>query len=422
MRDNKDSQAPQESLESSLRRRYVLSPKDFLISPFFAAKPQTSARQVTVGSRRYLIGGFHPMDDTLHPPALDVRHARAIFSLLSFRDDPLDKTQLIRFSFNQFCRQYANSNGGRYSREIKKILRDLMNSFIRITDTKTGIAHEYRLIERIDIEKRPIRRRDARLAKSPQLEMWFNSCTLSPEFAGLLGDIDELQHLRFDVLNAMSSPLAQAIYLYIPSRAYYHDAAKPFEITLTNLLQQVSFPVPQINWIRKKLFTQNRNSIFKQLDGVETLTGRFRVKLAPTADREDWKLLAWEERDEKTDRIRKASKLLDAWLRSGRSQEAFERKLAVILPLTAYENDLLEKANVVIKKNRPFFERAKALVHPMRFVELASAAKCDEQEGRKATRNPTARLIFRLMEEIATPPTIRLDSQVGGHKKVWTTK
>jgi hypothetical protein len=411
-----------QTLESQSRRRFVLAPKDFLISPFFAAKPQTGARQVTVGSRHYLIGGFHPMDDTLHPPALDVRHARAIFALLSFRADPLDKTQLIRFSFNQFCQQYASSNGGRYSRAIKLILRDLMNSFIRITDTKSQIAHEYRLIERIDIEKRPIRRKDARLAKSPQLEMWFNSCTLSPEFAGLLGDIDELQHLRFDVLNSMSSPLAQAIYLYIPSRAYYHDAAKPFEITLTNLLEQVSFPVPEINWIRKKLFTQNRNSILKQLDGAETLTGRFRVKLAPTAKGDDWKLLAWEERNGKMSAVREDSKIFAAWLRSGRTPDEFDRALTIIKPITFYELDLLEMANVVIEKNRPFFERAKALIGHQQFVSLLAEAKGDEKEGRKATKNPTARLIYRLMEEIATPPAAPLDSQVGGCSNVWTTK
>ena len=145
----------------------VLAPKDYFLGPVFAATPQTGAREVTVADRLYLIGGFHPMDSDIHPPALDVRHARAIFSLLSFRD-PYEETRLIRFSFNELCRRYAQSNGGRYARAIKKIVRDLMDSYIRVTDVKTGIAHEYRLIERIDIEKRPIRRKDSRLAKSHQ--------------------------------------------------------------------------------------------------------------------------------------------------------------------------------------------------------------------------------------------------------------
>ena len=197
----------------------------------------------------------------LKPPALDVRHARAIFALLSFRNPfAEDGTRLIRFSFNELCRRYANSNGGRYSRAIAEIVHDLMDSYIRITDLKTGVAHSYRLIERVDIEDRPIRRKDAHLAKSPhQLEMWFNGCTLSAEFAGLLNRISELQHLKLDVFTSIRSPLAQAIYLYIPSRACHHAEGNPFEISLTKLLEQVSFPIPQHKSVRKKTSVSMRN-------------------------------------------------------------------------------------------------------------------------------------------------------------------
>ena len=41
-----------------------------------------------------------------------------------------------------------------------------MDSYIRVTDIKTKISHQYRLIERIDIEGRPPRRKDLRLATS----------------------------------------------------------------------------------------------------------------------------------------------------------------------------------------------------------------------------------------------------------------
>ena len=127
------------------------------------------------------------MGGDIHPPALDVRHARAIFSLLSFRSEYVD-TCLVRFSFNQLCMRYAQSNGGRYARAIKKIVRELLDSYIRITDTKTNVVHVYRLTERIDFEERPPRRRDSKLALSGQQEIWSNSCELSPEFAGLLSN------------------------------------------------------------------------------------------------------------------------------------------------------------------------------------------------------------------------------------------
>lgn len=383
--------------------RLIAAPRDYFLGPVFAAAPQTGPRQVTVADRHYLIGGFHPMDDSIHPPALDVRHARAIFSLLSFRD-PYDDTRLIRFSFNEFCRCYARTNGGRYARSIKKIVRDLMDSYIRVTDVKTGIAHEYRIIERIDIEKRPIRRKDSTLAKSAQLEMWFHSCTLSPEFVGLLSRIAELQHLKLDVFNSIRSPLAQAIYLYIPSRAHHHSADDPFEITLTNLLQQVSATIPSQKSRRRELFTKNNNPVLQQLDGLETLSGRFRVKLAETADATDWKLQAWVEGTPHKPKLSPASsKLVAAYLASGRPRELLEQALANIKPLSGYEEDLLTSANVEIGKNRRFFEMAKAILRESRFHGLLGEAKNDEIEGKAATKNPTARLIHRTMEAISTP-------------------
>lgn len=403
MQDKGGSLAAKQLAYENRRANLVLAPKDYFLGPVFAAAPQSGPREVTIADRHYLIGGFHPMDDSIRPPALDVRHARAIFSLLSFRD-PYDDTRLIRFSFNEFCRCYARTNGGRYSRAIKKIVRDLMDSYIRVTDVKSGIAHEYRLIERIDIEKRPIRRRDSGLARSPQLEMWFHSCTLSPEFCGLLSRIAELQHLKLDVFNAIRSPLAQAIYLYIPSRAYHHTEADPFEITLTNLLNQVSATVPKHKSRRKELFTKNNNPVIGQLDGLETLNGRFRAKLAETTDGTDWKLQTWVEKiARKKSADSKSTKLVAAYLKSGRPRELLEQALSNIPTLSEYELDLLAAARVELGKNRRFFEMAKAILREPRFVSLLAEAKGDELEGRAAKKNPTARLIHRIMEAIAAP-------------------
>jgi hypothetical protein len=393
----------------------VLAPADYFLGPVFAATPQTTAREVTIRvnvegkvvGRRYQIGGFHPMDNDIHPPALDVRHARAIFSLLSFRD-PFEETRLIRFSFNELCLKYAETNGGRYARAIKKIVRDLMDSYIRVTDLKTNIDHEYRLIERIDIEKRPPRRRDSRIATSKQKEMWFNGCTLSPEFYGLLNRIAELQHLKLNVFTAIRSPLAQAIYLYIPSRACHHTEVKPFEITLTKLLEQISFPVPRHKCRRHKLFAQHADenrSIIQQLDGLETLKAIFRVRLAETADGSDWKLQFWVEKNPEQPKIHRGnSKLVAAYLKSGRPRELLEQALSNIQPLSSYETDLLETAEVEIGKNRRFFEMAKAILRETRFVSLLAEAKGDAQEGRQPIKTPTARLIYRIMEAVGTPP------------------
>jgi len=296
---------------------------------------------------------------------------------------------------------YAHSNGGRYSRAIRILFDNLVTAFIRITEIATGIAKTFRLIERVAIEERPIRRKDAKLAKSGQMEMWFNSCTLSKEFAGMLGQVEELQHLRFDVFNSIRAPLAQAIYLYIPSRAHYCTERKPFEIGLKTLLQQVSATVPEHKSRRKELFTKNKNSILKQLDGLETLNGVFRVKIAETNNGDDYKLLAWEERKKHQPNLfTRKSILVRHWVAGGRTVEELEQRLAQVEPMSEYEIELLEKAAVRLDGNEAFFRMAKAMLGKARFVELLAEAKGDEIEGRTAKKNPTARIIWRIKSAI----------------------
>jgi hypothetical protein len=396
----------QYAVNPSQAQLLVAAPKEYFLGPVFAASKQAGPREVTIGDHRYQIGGFHPLRPDLRPPALDVRHARAIFSLLSFRD-PYEDSRLVRFSFNEFCRRYANSNGGRYARAIADIVADLLDAYIRVTDVNTGISHQYRLIEHVDIEGRPPRRKDALLANSAQQEMWFNGCTLSPEFFGLLSRIAELQSLKLDVFTAIRSPLAQAIYLYIPSRAHHHSREEPFEITLTRLLEQVSFPIPVFKSQRKQIFTQHEKegrSVLQQLDGIETLSGRFHAVLAETSDGTDWKFLAWVDKSAKKPKSPgEGSKLVAAYVKSGRPRELLDQALSEIRPLDDYELGMLETAGVVVGKNRRFFEMAKAILKETRFNGLLSEAKGDELEGRKAQKNATARLIHRIMEAVGAP-------------------
>jgi hypothetical protein len=124
--------------------------------------------------------------------------------------------------------------------------------------------------------------------------------------------------------------------------------------------------------------------------------------LAETADGTDWKLQAWVERNEKKlSRDPKNSKLMAAFLESGRTQEELDRRLSSVQPLSDYEMELLKTATVEVEKNRRFFELAKALLGPSRFVTLVAEAKGDALEGRKAIKNPTAKLIWRIMETIS---------------------
>jgi len=382
------------------------------MGPIFAATKQKGPREVTIRvkvngetiERRYFLGANNPLRPNNPPPALDTRHARALLTLVSFFN-PYSNSRMVRFSVNEFCRRYANTNGGRYSRSIREILGDLTVSYIRVLDVKKDIGMTYRLIEDLSIEDKPIYRKNAALAKSGQRELWLHGCTLSKEFYDMMTRIAELRDLKLSVLTSLRSPLAQAIYLYIPSRAYHHSEGNPFEITLTTLLEQVSFPVPRYKSLRCKLFTQNSRSICDQLDGAETLTGHFRVSLAETADGSDWKLLAWVDHDRRASKLTaESSKLLATYLQSGRPREFFDRAIANIERLSDYDVERLKIAGVVIEGSETFLELAKAILPNSMFNTLLSEAKSDELEGRKARKNPTARLIHRIMEAIAAPP------------------
>jgi len=410
------------SIEPVAFKDRIHAPKDFFLGPVFAATPQTRQREVIVGHRHYLLGGFHPLKPDVFPPALDVRHARAIFTLLYFRSEYSDDPRVIKFAFNDFCRQYANSNGGRYLRAIKKIIGDLADSYLQVTDLRTKVATSYRLLERVVIRGAAISRRDSSEALSGQTELKLNEVTLSPEFYALFGRIAELQDLKLRAFTTIRSPLAQAIYLYIPSRSAHHDENDPFEISLETLFKQVSFPIPAFKSKRKEIFTKHQDegrSILQQLDGRETLTGRFRVKLEETKDGKDFKLQTWVEKDAHSNSLIKAdSKIIKAYMGSGRDPEYLKQALSNVTPLDEHQIYLLTAGNIEIEKNRKCLEWMKAILKDEKFNAMLSEAKGEELEGRKARKTPTARLIYRLMEAVSTPPRTSSSVRPAGSQRI----
>ena len=55
-----------------------------------------------------------------------------ILAILSFGKRN-SKDRWIAFSMNEMCRRYANSNSGRYSRDILRLLESLKQIHVRIT-------------------------------------------------------------------------------------------------------------------------------------------------------------------------------------------------------------------------------------------------------------------------------------------------
>jgi hypothetical protein len=381
----------------------VAIPREFMLGPIFAAQPQPGGRSVIVSGRHYRIGGFHPLDPSKHPPSLDVRHARALFTILSFRSlDP--RIPELRFTLREFSHRYCRSYGGIHAQGLRCLLGDLLDTYIRVQELNSTVTHSYRLIERVDIEERPVRGKRPMNLGAPTTSTWFSCIALSPEFLKLLNELGRVQLLELGALNSLRSRVAQSIYLFLPSRAYHHTSEKPFSITLSRLLEQIGHPVPPTRRLRKKLFTQRKSSILNQLHGSATLTGLLQVRLTETSDCSDYKLEAWIQATPPTvpgpDRPR--GKLINAFLASGRSEADLERRLQKQQLLDPYELELLERGAVELTGNERFFTLAKALLGKDRFDPLLAEAKGDAIEKRAATKSPTARLIFRIIESVGS--------------------
>ena len=246
-----------------------------------------------------------------------------------------------------------------------------------------------------------------------QKEIWLDEVKMSPEFHRLLLDISELAHLRIDVLNRIASPIAQAIYTYLPSRAVHHKSkADAFEITLSTLLKQIGQPVPPAKSQRAQVFMQHATtragSIMAQLNGLETLSYVLRVDLTETTDGADYKLLAWVEPrplaalgqpKAPKEAGRPPRKLMAAWLASGGTDEGFRELMKRQADLTDYERELLTAGRIAVEGSETFFRMAKTLLGEARFDILLGEAKGVILED-QAVSNPTGLLIARLLEAI----------------------
>lgn len=377
-----------------------LVPREFVVAPFFAATPQKEPREISIEKKRWVIGIDNPIDKK-PSPTLDIRHGKACIALMTFRDR-LTNGKDIHFSMNELCRTYANSQGGRYARDLLGYLNDLRNSWVS-RETEDGKVEFFTILGDVKISQKAARRKDALKALSMQQEMWLDRVSLSPEFFGLMEAWERLARIRLDVLTQISSPKAQAIYTYIPSRAVHHDKNGPFPINLATILEQIGAPVPDKKGQRKKVFTQNKHSIISQLDGLEVSNGGIlRVVMEETKGGEDHKLLFWVETGAEIKVIQppeRGGKMLTAWLESGRSKAAFQDRVKASKPLEYYHRDLLEKAKIVVDGNERFFEMALALLGTNHFEGILAEAKGDHLEGNKAN-NANARINFRILDAL----------------------
>lgn len=401
------------------RDQITLVPKDFLTSPIFAARAQEGVREIRIPSpdgtaRIWKIGGKNPLLGRETTP-LDVSHARVLFALMRFRD-PYDETNKVRVSLSELAHTVANSRGGRYMRDLRVKLGELRDIWIEleydadgVIDPHTRKTRHFTLLGHVDIVTHAPRRRTS----GRQPEIWLDYVELHPEFLKLLHDYENLLYIRWDVFKQLTSNLAQALYLYIPSRAKHYAQKSPWKIGLETLLDQVGMNVPKTKSKRKEIFTQNKHSVLSQLDGSELFKGVLRVYLEENSAHTDYNLCCYCDAEASLESrpAPRNTRLKELYLAQGHSEDDYFEKVRTGEKMTDYEIQLLEKAGIPHPAREKGLQICKSLLGD-RFTEIAADLKAVTQEANQKTkgsriRSPGAVIMDMCKKELQSSPVTR---------------
>lgn len=381
-------------------------PRAFVTQPFFPARRQATPRVLEHDGCTWSIGVPRLDGRADERPPYDMRHGRLCFALLTFRDriDPEEKA--IHFSINELAHRVANTNGGRYSRDLLNLLFDLRDTWVRRSHAD-GTWTEFAILESVRIHGQPVRRKDAlkALATHKQEELWLDFVHLNPDFFGLLHTYEQLSRFRFDVLKLMRSDAAQCLYAFLPSRAAGRTEADPYRVPLAELIGEIGLAVSPYRSKRKQLFVQRDPSILKQLDGVPLVRGRLRTALAETPDRADFELRVWVELPRapttRTPPVAgRDQRLLKAWLASGRDRAEFTARMRSASRLTDTQRQLIVCAGLDVEESEPFVQAVGALIGHAALDLILTGFKTDLLAHK--VRGDTRRAIVRRLMAAAT--------------------
>jgi hypothetical protein len=398
----------------SPRSEISLVPRDWLNGPVFSPKKQVSIREVAVNKNIWRMGIPNPLTN-VPSTQIDMTHVRVLLGVLSFwrGDNPMS------MSIRELARRASGSFGGAYFKLLRQKLGELRDYWIGV-ELENGDKRMFPALSRVEITVRNVRSRKADQQETLPLDDWavvkkhgkdtsgthvqLDNVMLAPEFVELLLDWTQLMHVRLDVMRSLTSDVAQAIYLFIPSRAVHHTREAPWKISLTTLFEQLGMAVPHSKSVRKKILTQHRTSVMHQLNNAPVLKGFLRVSLRLNKEKTDWLLLAWVEVEEKLpDLFTSESPLVEAWRKSGRPESDLAKLLRAALPeMPGDTKDLAKIASVDLEKSERFLRLCVLLLGKNKLHRMLAELKVEVIEGR-GPHNPTGTLIWRLLTEISQP-------------------
>jgi hypothetical protein len=344
-------------------------------NPIFAAVKQENTTVVKLSDGAVWKMGVQPPFGKITNPdylkGFDVRHAEVIFKLLAFyRENDIDFSHKVDISYYKLLQIIGWKRCSKNLKTLKEILADLNNIWTQIivnddhyikfqilSAEETGYLHNSK--------------------ENPKLRY----IQFAPTFLEFLGDIEKFFSIRLDIFNSLSSGIAKAIYLYIPSRALKSTKKRPFRITLTNLYRQINIKVPVYKSDRLRKITQHKRPIIAQLDhALINYNKKLRVTLEKAKDNGDYNFCAWVEELSEKDLTVPGKDSLRSWFINGQkhigdSSPKFDELIKNIEPLDWYQIETLKEAEIDWEKSRVFLEQSKALLGRTKFDELCSDVK-----------------------------------------------
>lgn len=146
---------------------------------------------------------------------------------------------------------------------------------------------------------------------------------LSPEFIAILDKDANRLPVRFDVARRFAGELAGGLYLWLPSRAAAAERSKSGSQAQISLkILGATLGLENVKpWRLKQFLKQGKHPVLRQLDGMPMNEGIFHICLVRAKNGGDKLLLSMKpiaSLQSRTD-----SQLLNAYLKTGRSREAF---------------------------------------------------------------------------------------------------
>ena len=388
--------------EKQAQSKEVQYPVVYAKNPIFAVRKVPGPRVVHLSDGTVIKIGGNLIDKDRKAPALTIQHLKLLLILLLFRKRQQWRKDIpdgrVLFSFLGITQEFANSRSGPMNKRIKQLFVELKTTEIEtiLPGGRQGyinpIINDYEIITKY-----------RRMGKDGEMqaELFLEYAEFHKRFLDLLWNA-----IPFDLeqFQKITSPTAQAIFAYIPSRATHRTQDDPFPISMTKLLTDVGANVPREKGERKRIFTQNDTPILKQLDGARTKQGVLRVRMVLSKDKADYVLHFWEEpaQEKLPKRVAKhKGQFYQLWIKSGGIEDKYWKLAGRRSEINGYEEEMLQVARIKVHGNKRAFLLAKSLIGESAFDEVLAECKSCQLEKVPATKNNTARFIDRLKTKIA---------------------